>query len=112
MALPKFLNDKQSTRERSKKQETRIAKSLQGRVTINSGATFGENDIITDFMEVEAKTTSHKSFVLKISDWEKANKKTKSGRIPTMVIDFENTKHSLAVITYEDLLFLINQANT
>lgn len=44
-----------TTRERSKKQESRIAKKLRGYTTINSGATFGQNDVITDFCEIEAK---------------------------------------------------------
>ena len=55
-----------TTRERSKKQESRIAKKLRGYTTINSGATFGQNDVITDFCEIETKTTAHESYSLKL----------------------------------------------
>ena len=69
MARRKFsymnaMFDKKTTRERSRKQESRLAKQLNGYTTINSGATFGQNDVITDFCEVEAKTTEKESFSL------------------------------------------------
>ena len=98
------------TRERSKKQESRIAKQLKGYTTINSGATLGQNDVITDFCEVEAKTTKKESFSLKLSDWRLLRKKCAPEKIPIFIVDFESTKDSLAVLTYEDLLFLIQQA--
>ena len=56
-----------TTRGRSGKQESRIARQLNGHTTINSGATFGQNDVITDFCEVEAKTTGKESFSLQLS---------------------------------------------
>lgn len=108
--LDKLYNGK-TTRERSSKQESRIASEINGRTTINSGATFGENDVVNDFMEVEAKTTIHDSFSLKLADFRKLKKKAKVNKIPALVIDFESSKDSLAVIPYDDLIYLIQQAN-
>ena len=83
-----------TTRERSKKQESRIAKKLRGYTTINSGATFGQNDVIS----------------LKLSEWVKLKKKCSAKKIPIFVVDFEKSRDSLAILTYEDLQFLIELA--
>lgn len=101
-----------TTRERSGKQESRLAKQLNGHTTINSGATLGQNDVVTDFCEVEAKTTGKESFALKLSDWRLLRKKCAHNKIPIFVVDFEQSKDTLAVLPYEDLQFLINQANS
>lgn len=101
-----------TTRERSSKQESRLAKQLNGHTTINSGATFGQNDVITDFCEVEAKTTNKESYSLKLSDWRILRKKCAGNKIPIFIVDFEKCKDTLAVLTYEDLRFLIGQANS
>lgn len=106
------LFGEKTTRERSGKQESRIARQLKGYATINSGATFGQNDVITDFCEVEAKTTNKESFTLKLSDWRILRKKCAGNKIPIFVVDFEQSKDTLAVLTYEDLLYLISQANS
>lgn len=116
MARRKFgymeaMFSEKTTRERSGKQESRIAKQLNGHTTINSGATFGQNDVVTDFCEVEAKTTNKESFSFKLSDWRLLRKKCASNKIPIFVVDFEQSKDTLAVLTYEDLLFLIEQSN-
>lgn len=105
------LFGEKTTRERSKKQESRIAKQLNGHTTINSGATFGQNDVVTDFCEVEAKTTNKESFSLKLSDWRILRKKCAGNKIPIFIVDFEQSKDTLAILTYEDLQFLINQIN-
>ena len=84
---------------------------MKGRTTVNSGATFGENDVTTDYAEVEAKTTKFKSFKLDLVDWFKLVKKCKLGKLPVMVIDFEKTKESLVVMNYSDFKYLINKAN-
>lgn len=113
---PKYLDgllmDKPPTnRLRSQRQESRIARELKGMTTINSGATFGQNDVVTDFCEVEAKTTTKASYSLKMSDWNKLRKKCAGVKIPIMVVDFEMDEKSLAVIPYDDLIFLIQKAN-
>lgn len=107
---PKWMLDEpKSTRERSKKQETAVAKSLRtGRTTINSGATLGQNDVTADFCEVECKLTAKESFSIKLSDWYKLVDKCHTGKIPMMVIEFEGRKLSLAAIPLEDLIFLLS----
>ena len=105
------LGKEQTTRQRSHKQESRLAKQLNGHTTINSGATFGQNDVITDFCEVEAKTTGKESFTLKLLDWRILRKKCASNKIPIFVVDFEQSKDTLAVLTMDDLKFLLEQAN-
>lgn len=110
----KYMEDmfsEKTTRQRSSKQESRLAKQLKGHTTINSGATFGQNDVVTDFCEVEAKTTNKESFSLKLADWRILRKKCSGSKIPIFIVDFEQSKDTLAVLTYEDLQFLINQAN-
>lgn len=99
----------QTTRARSKKQETRLAKMLNGHTTINSGATFGQNDVFTDFCEVEAKTTQKDSYSIKLSDWRLLRKKCAGNKFPIFVIDFEQSKDTLAIMTMDDLEFLLNQ---
>ena len=108
--LDKLFEGK-STRERSRKQESRLAKTLRGYTTINSGATFGQNDVVTDFCEIEAKTTSKESYSITLKDWRILRKKCAGSKIPIFVIDFEKSKDSIAILTYEDLQFLIEQAN-
>ena len=105
------LVDGKTTRQRSFKQETRIAKLLKGHTTINSGATLGQNDVVTDFCEVEAKTTQKESFSLKLADWRLLRKKCSGSKLPIFVVDFEKSRDTLAILTYEDLQFLISQSN-
>lgn len=101
----------ETTRQRSNKQESKIAKVLRGSKSINSGATLGQNDVFTDYCEVEAKITKHKSFSVTLSDWFKLKRKCKANKLPIYVVEFEHEKQSLAVLDYEDLLFLIQMAN-
>lgn len=105
--IPKWLEKEESTRDRSTRQEKRLAKELGGRVTMNSGATFFENDIVTDTMEVEAKTTSKASFIVKEADLEKMALKCDSKKFPIMLIEFEKTKRVVAVLNYEDLKHIL-----
>lgn len=105
------VEGEQTTRARSGKQESRLAKQLRGHTSINSGATLGQNDVITDFCEVEAKTTKHESYSLTLADWRVLRKKCAGNKIPIFVVDFESSRDSLAILTYEDLQFLIQQAN-
>lgn len=116
MPIPKFLSEESqrkdnTTRARSKRQETRIASDLGGRTTINSGATFGENDVRTDWCEVEAKTTKKSSYPLKVGEWQKLRTKCDVKKIPMMVITFESDEMDLAVLPYDDLVYLIGLAN-
>jgi hypothetical protein len=111
--LPKHLIPKpDTTRSRSKRQETRIAKDLKGRATINSGATFSENDVVTDFCEVEAKTTRNKSFSLKPDEFRKLEKKAKPGLMPVFIVEFETHEKEFVVMNYDDFVYLVNTANS
>jgi len=112
MKMPKHLQEKVTTRSRSKKQESNLAKVFKGRATLNSGATFGENDVLTDFCEIEAKTTKHKSFKLNLDDLKLMRKKSSIVKTPIMVLAFEdNLKEQYAILKLSDLAFYIEQAN-
>ena len=106
-----WLHKEETTRSRSKRQESKLAKDLKGYGTKNSGATFGENDVITDFCEIEAKITGAESFVVKYLDLLKLVDKCNVGKIPIMVVEFEKHKKGYAVLPYEDLKYLIEKAN-
>ena len=110
--LPKHLQKKEpTTRSRSYRQESTIAAALGGRVTINSGATFGENDVVNDYCEVECKTTAKGSMSLKVATWKLLEQKCSASKIPIMAIEFERDKLSLAVLNLTDLEMLISLAN-
>lgn len=99
--------DGETTRARSKHQESRIAKSLKGYTTINSGATLGQNDVISDFCEVEAKTTSKESYTLKLADWRMLRKKCDRRKMPIFMLDFEKSKDTLVIMTNDDFEHLL-----
>lgn len=115
-ARPKWLDSdsKNTTRAKSKKQETIVAKLLKGHVTINSGATLGQNDVVADFCEVECKTTSKDSFSITKKDWSKLVTKCKTTKIPMMVVTLEGYE-DFAVVKLTDLkgfLDMINHGTT
>jgi len=99
-----------TTRARSSKQEKRTAKELRGYATFNSGATLGENDVITDSMEIECKITSKGSFSVKLSDMEILQRKCHVDKMPIMTVEFEQTQKTYAILDYEDLKHLIKTA--
>ena len=60
-----------NTRYYSKKQETKVAKKLNGKRTANSGATaFSKGDVVTKdwLIECKTKTSDSKSFTIK-EEW-------------------------------------------
>ena len=99
-----------NTKVASKKQEKRIAKEMDARVTIASGALdFQKADVRNDNYLVEAKTTEKSYYPLNISTWHKIEEQSlKDGlRIPVMCIDLQDGKHSIAVLHHHDFdLFL------
>lgn len=117
MSRPKWMTKKleaPTTRSRSKKQESKIAKDLRlgnAYASINSGATLGQNDVIADFCEVEAKVTSKQSFSMKVADWNKMEKKCAVNKIPIFMIEFEDDNLELAVVKKSDLLYFIEAMN-
>jgi len=112
--VPKYTVKEETTRSRSKQQESRLAKIYKGRTTINSGATFGENDVVTDILEVEAKTTAKMSFSINAKDLKKLMDKSPAGKIPVFEVCFEKLGKSFTIIQQEDfrqLIQIINESN-
>lgn len=108
--IPKYFQVQETTRSRSKKQESHIAKAIKGKTTINSGATFGQNDVLNDCCEVEAKTTKARSFSLTLRDLQKLRQKCSVSKIPVLVVSFEDDLNKqYAVISLSDFKFLIDE---
>lgn len=101
---PKWLNKEVSTRQRSDKQEKRLAKQFGGRTTSNSGATFSENDVKTPEFDIEAKTTKSKQFIVKLEDLKKMQRKTRVDKKPLFAINFEETGDEFILISLSDFL--------
>ena len=106
MPRPKWLDDnsKNTTRARSIKQEKSLSKKFKGRTTINSGATFKQNDVMSERNDIEAKITSKRSFVLKEDELDKMTLRSSGGRIPTFVITFEGSGKSYVVVEINDYI--------
>lgn len=101
-----------TTKFKSDKQEKRIAKDLNAKVTIASGALdFQKADVRNDTYLVEAKTTEKDFYPLSISTWEKIqDQATKDGlRIPVMCIDLEDGRNSLAVMRRLDVICMTDE---
>ncbi len=88
---------KDSTRGRSDKQEKRLVKQFS-----NSGAKFGENDLRTPELEIEAKTTAKDGYRLTVEEFRKATRKCSSGRTPVMVIEFSEHGEEFIVLRLAD----------
>lgn len=108
MGNPKWMNKEESTRSRSKKQENRLAKAIGGRATAGSGSVFGENDVTSDTLDIEAKTTQSTQYILKQKEFAKMKRRTPFGKVPVFVVNFENTKEEYAILSMDDFLMLTN----
>lgn len=94
-----------NTKVASKKQEKRIAKEMNARVTVASGALdFQKADVRNDRYLVEAKTTEKSFYPLSLSTWEKIEDQALHDgiRIPVMCIDLNDGKESLAILHHHD----------
>jgi len=111
MSKPKWFKEK-TTRERSDKQETSLANKFKANKTINSGATFGENDVVSADVSIEAKITYGKGYRLTVEEWRKLESRTKVTQMPSFVIEFENDDLELAVIKLSDLEAIVNKFKT
>ena len=101
---------KYNTKHLSKLQEKRIAKDINGKVTIASGSLdFQKADVRNDKFLVEAKTTEKNYYPLNIKTWDRINNQAINDglRIPIMCIDLEDGKDSLVVISSLDLWGLV-----
>ncbi len=95
------------TRYFSKKQENKVAKDLNMRCTLNSGATsFDKGDVKDDYLLLECKTcTKPQSSMSVKKDWLTTIKKEqyqKNKSLSGVVIDFGVTKEQYVILTMED----------
>lgn len=93
-----------TVKRRSQKQEKSVAKDLNAKVTVASGALWGmKADVRNDKFLIECKTTEKDYYSLTAKVWEKiAEEATRDHlRIPLMVIDVED-KNRLVVFNPKD----------
>lgn len=109
MSKPKWLNKEDTTRKRSEKQEKRLAKTFGGRKTSNSGARFGENDVVTPEFEIEAKTTRSKQYILKTKEIKDMQRKSNFEKIALFIVEFENEGEEVVILRTADFLNLIKK---
>jgi len=112
MSNPAWLNKETPTRKRSGKQEKALREKFGGKLASNSGARFGENDIKSEDMEIEAKTTQAIGYRLTIKELDGIEKKCKMGKIPVQVIQFEQNGKSYAVLPLTEFEALINRGRS
>jgi len=97
-----MLKPNRPTRFYSDQQEKKIAKSLGGKQTSNSGATaFIKGDVLTDLFLVEAKTVTKErdNFTIK-RDWIKKNEEeafAMNKPYSTVVFDFGDGKQHFII---------------
>ena len=101
--LPKFFTKEKSVRERSGVKERKVAKQIKAQVTVNSGATFGQNDLENKLVSIEHKFTSKKSFSIKAATFKKAIEQTPVHKVPAMFVDFENEGLELVVVEWRHI---------
>lgn len=81
------------TGQKSRRQESRLAKLPGGRQQVNSGRTwFSKRDVRLGGFLVEARTTSKRSYSISADEFETLTKDalgTPPGQLPAMQIDFE-----------------------
>lgn len=96
-----------TTKYQSTKQEKRVAKDLEAKVTVASGALdFQKADVRNDLWLIECKTTAKPFYSLTEKTWDKIESQAiKDGiRMPMMCIDLEDGKTCVVVIKYLDFL--------
>lgn len=84
-----------TVKERSQKQEKSVAKDFDAKVTVASGALWGQKgDVRNSKYLIECKTTEKDHYILNARTWEKIEREAiRDGlRIPLMVIDLEDDK--------------------
>ena len=100
MTKPDWLKD-EPTRKKSAKQEGKLAKKFGGKLTSNSGARFGENDVITPDYEIEAKKTDAMSYTMKIKELRKMQAKCSNDKVAIEIVEFGNGE-SYVIINLND----------
>lgn len=83
-------------KRKSQIQEKNLKKRVNGRLTVNSGATsvFDKADVDTSVFKIECKTTDKKSYSLKKSILDKVNKEAIfQNKMPLMEIEIGHDKY-------------------
>lgn len=92
-------------KKKSQLQEKSVAKDLDAKTVIASGALWGsKGDVRHDEFLVECKTTEKKSYSLSMKIWEKIEKEAINDglRIPLMCVDTNNGEYRFAVFLEKD----------
>lgn len=100
----------------SQKQERRGARKYGGRVNSGSGNTDGfKNDVTTDDLSIEFKTTSHKSYNLRLDALRTAEKEAvRVGREALFGIDFRTPRQTYryVVLTEDEYFWLLDHCHS
>ena len=99
---PKWAD--RTVRDNSEKREKKLANLLSGKKTVNSGATFTENDIKTASLDIEHKYTDASQFILKLETFEQTKRRTSVDKIPIMVVEFTKDDSKKVVIDFDDFM--------
>jgi hypothetical protein len=94
------------TRKKSGAHEKSIVKKFGGRLTSNSGASFGENDIKTDMFDIEAKITDGEGYRITAAELIQIRNKSTAGRIPAQIIKFNKYGTEYIILSTADFLDL------
>ena len=92
-------------KKKSQKQEKSVAKDLNARTVVASGALWGsKGDVRHDNLLVECKTTEKDFYSVTMSVWDKIEREAvKDGlRVPIMCIDLKDGKERYAVFLAKD----------
>lgn len=106
---PNWLGKDKPTRHGSEKQEKRLAKEFGGKKTANSGARFSQNDVVSKEFDIEAKTTKHNQFILKVDDLQKMHRKAGLEKIALFIIEYSEAGEEVVVLNKADFFTLIGK---
>ena len=76
-------------------------------LTSNSGARFSDGDIATQIFRIECKSTSQKSFSLKLGDWKKIQRIADTYSKIGIVVERNGEGLVVAHIAFEELMYII-----
>lgn len=99
-------SDAPSTRAMSDKHEKSLVKKMGGRQTANSGARFGENDLQTDKLDIEAKVTHGSGYRINVAEIRKMRMNARPGLVPAQIIRFEKDGEEIILFSLTDFFDL------
>lgn len=91
--LPKWMTE--TTKTKANKQEKKLAKDLNLKLTPNSGSTaFRKGDMYTNQFLIESKSTDHESISLKKSWLEKIEEEAiLEGKTPLLILEIKGRRY-------------------